>query len=96
MDASIEERHRQEVSDAYSAVTRLRLAAKVSAGIGAIGFVWTLVSMISGSTAVDEGVLLLAGTALGTIVPAASLYAASYRTSLGAARLEIAMEGGDD
>ena len=41
-------------------------------------------------------VLLLAGTALGTIVPAASLYAASYRTSLGAARLEIAMESGGD
>jgi hypothetical protein len=31
-------------------------------------------------------------TALATVVPAAGLYAASYRTSLGAARLERSIE----
>jgi hypothetical protein len=93
MNPEIEARHREEVADAYIAVDRLRLAAKVSAAIGALAFVWTLIAMIWGTTPVDEGVLFLAATALGTIVPAAGLMAASYRTSLGAARLERALEG---
>ena len=68
-------------------------AAAISAVIGALAFVWTLIAMTAGSTPADEGMLFLAGTALGTIVPAAGLYAASYRTSLGAARLERALDG---
>lgn len=92
MRAEIDERHRQEVADAYAAVDRLRLAAKVSAAIGAIAFVSTVIAMATGATDVAEGIVLLAGTALGTIVPAAGLMAASYRTSLGAARLERALE----
>jgi hypothetical protein len=36
--------------------------------------------------------LFLAATALGTIVPSAGLIAASYRTSLGAARLKRSLE----
>ena len=94
MSAEINERHRQEVADAYRAVDQLRVAAKASAAIGALAFVWTLIAMIWGTTKVDEGILFLAGTALGTIVPAAGLYAASYRTSLGAARLERSIQGG--
>jgi hypothetical protein len=35
---------------------------------------------------------LLVGTALATVVPAAGLYAASFRTSLGAARLERSLQ----
>jgi hypothetical protein len=93
MNPEIEARHREEVADAYVAVDRLRLAAKVSALIGAAAFVWTLIAMIWGTTPVEEGVLFLAATALGTIVPAAGLMAASYRTSLGAARLERSLEG---
>lgn len=93
MRAEIDERHRREVSEAFEAVDRLRLAAKASAAIGAAAFVWTLIAMIWGSTQVDEGILFLATAALGTIVPAAGLYAASYRTSLGAARLERSLEG---
>ena len=92
MTPEINARHRQEVADAYVAVDRLRLAAKISAVVGALAFVWTLIAMTAGSTPVDEGMLFLAGTALGTIVPAAGLYAASYRTSLGAARLERALD----
>jgi hypothetical protein len=91
MNTEIDERHRQEVADAYVAVGRLRLAAKISAVIGALAFVWTLIAMTAGTTPVEEGILFLAGTALGTIVPAAGLMAASYRTSLGAARLELAL-----
>jgi hypothetical protein len=41
---------------------------------------------------VSEGILFLVGTALATVVPAAGLYAASYRTSLGAARLELSLD----
>jgi hypothetical protein len=41
---------------------------------------------------VSEGIVLLVGTALATVVPAAGLYAASFRTSLGAARLERSLE----
>ena len=93
MSADINERHRQEVADAYRAVDQLRIAAKASAAIGALAFVWTLIAMIWGTTKVDEGILFLAATALGTIVPAAGLYAASYRTSLGAARLERSIQG---
>ena len=93
IDAAVNERHRDEVQDAYAAVDRLRLAAKASAVIGAISFVWTIIAMTAGSMGVDEGIVVLAGTALGTIVPAAGLFAASYRTSLGAARLERAIEG---
>ena len=90
--AEIDERHRKEVGDAYRAVDQLRIAAKASAAIGALAFVWTLIAMIWGTTKVDEGILFLAATALGTIVPAAGLIAASYRTSLGAARLERAID----
>jgi len=93
VSTEINERHRQEVLDAYRAVDQLRVAAKASAAIGALAFVWTLIAMIWGTTKVDEGMLFLAATALGTIVPAAGLYAASYRTSLGAARLERSLEG---
>ncbi|MDX2380402.1 MAG: hypothetical protein QNM02_11675 [Acidimicrobiia bacterium] len=93
MNAEVDARHREEVAQANVAVVRLRLAAKVSATIGALAFIWTLIAMIWGTTPVDEGMLFLAATALGTIVPAAGLMAASYRTSLGAARLERALEG---
>jgi hypothetical protein len=93
MSTDINERHRQEVADAYRAVDQLRVAAKASAAIGALAFVWTLIAMIWGTTKVDEGILFLAATALGTIVPAAGLLAASYRTSLGAARLERSIQG---
>lgn len=92
MDPAIDQRHRQEVKDAYIAVGRLRVAAKVSALIGAIAFVWTIIAMTAGTMGASEGILVLAGTALGTVVPAAGLYAASFRTSLGAARLERALE----
>ena len=93
MNEEIDARHREEVAEAYIAVERLRLAAKASAVIGALAFIWTLIAMIWGTTPVDEGMLFLAATALGTIVPAAGLMAASYRTSLGAARLERSLEG---
>lgn len=93
VSTDIDQRHRQEVAEAYEAVDRLRLAAKASAVIGALAFLWTLIAMIWGTTKVDEGMLFLAATALGTIVPAAGLYAASYRTSLGAARLERSLDG---
>jgi hypothetical protein len=69
------------------------IAAKASAVIGAISFVWTIIAIISGGMDADEGVVVLAGTALGTIVPAAGLYAASFRASLVAARLERALDG---
>ena len=92
MNPEIDARHREEVADAYVAVGRLRLAANASAVIGALAFIWTLIAMIWGTTPVDEGMLFLAATALGTIVPAAGLMAASYRTSLGAARLERSLE----
>jgi hypothetical protein len=91
---AINERHRQEVREAYGAVERLRLAAKISAGIGLIAFVWTIISIATDNMQATEGIVVLAGTALGTVVPAASLYAASFRTSLGAARLERALEDG--
>ena len=93
MSAEMDERHRKEVADAHVAVERVRLAAKVSGGLGLIGLVWTIVTMISGSVAPGEGIVLLVGTALATVVPAASLFAASYRTSLGAARLERSLDG---
>ena len=92
MTPSAEERYRREVAEAYEATSRVRLAAKVSAGIGLIGFVWTLVAVVTGSMGISEGVVFLVGTALATVVPAAGLYAASYRTSLGAARLEQTLD----
>ena len=92
LSTEINERHREEVADAYVAVDRLRVAAKASAAIGSLAFIWTLIAMIWGTTKVDEGILFLATAALGTIVPAAGLMAASYRTSLGAARLERSVE----
>lgn len=92
MNAAIDERHRKEVDDAYAAVTRLRQAAVVSAVIGAIAFVWTIIAMLFGTMGASEGIVVLATTALATVVPAASLYAASFRTSLGAARLERALD----
>jgi len=88
MKAAVDERHRKEVEDAYTAVDQLRLAAKVSAGIGAVAVVWVVLAMVFGDMDVAEGIVVLAGAALATIVPASSLYAASFRTSLGAARLE--------
>ncbi len=87
-----DDRYRKEVADAQVAVTRVRQAAKLSAAIGLIGFVWVIIAMIAGSTAVAEGIVFLVGTALATVVPAAGLYAASYRTSLGAARLERSLD----
>ncbi|MGI9643455.1 MAG: hypothetical protein ACR2N9_11830 [Acidimicrobiia bacterium] len=91
LSEAVNQRHRQEVHDAYAAVNRLRLAAKVSAAIGAIAFVWTVISIATDNMQLTEGIVVLAGTALSTVVPAASLYAASFRTSLGAARLERAL-----
>lgn len=85
---AINERHRREVDAAYAAVNRLRVAAWASAAIGAVAFVWTAVAMIAGEIEASEGVVFLAGTALGTVVPAAGLHAAGFRTSLSAARLE--------
>lgn len=93
MNESNDERYRQEVAEARVATDRVRLAAKVSAVLGLLGFIWTLVAMIVGSMTISEGIVLLVGTALATVVPAAGLYAASYRTSLGAARLERSLEG---
>ena len=76
------------MADAFQATKRVRLAAKVSAAIGLAGFIWVLIAVVTGSMGVSEGVVFLVGTALATVVPAAGLYAASYRTSLGAARME--------
>ncbi len=39
MNASMDERHRKELVDAQVAVERVRLAAKVSVGLGLVGFV---------------------------------------------------------
>jgi hypothetical protein len=88
----MDSRHREEVAQAGVAVDRVRLAAKVSFVLGLIGFVWVLGTVITGSVPVSEGMVLLVGTALATVVPAAGLYAASFRTSLGAARLERSLE----
>lgn len=83
-----EQRYRAEVAAAYKAAQRVRLAAKVAGGIGAVGFIWTVVATATGTMGLSEGLLFLVGTALATVVPAAGLDAASYRTSLGAARME--------
>ena len=93
MNAEMDERHRNEVAEAHVAVRRVRLAAKVSAALGLLGLIWTIISMFSGTVAAGEGIVLLVGTALATVVPAAALSAASYRTSLGAARLERSLDG---
>ena len=94
MNASMDERHRKEVAEAAVATKRVRQAAVVSAVLGLIGFLWVIGTVIEGSTPLSEGIVLLVGTALATVVPAAGLYAASYRTSLGAARLERSLEEG--
>lgn len=88
MSTSMDERHRKEVKDAYGAVARLRVAASISALIGLVAVVWIIVLIATGNSGIDEGIVLLAGAALATVVPAAGLYAASFRTSLAAARLE--------
>lgn len=90
--AEMDTRHHEEVQGAYVAVTRVRIAAKASALIGLVGFVWTLIAIATSTQPVDEGIIALVALALATVVPAASLYAASYRTSLGAARLERALD----
>jgi hypothetical protein len=92
MNGSKDDRYRQEVAEALVATERVRLAAKVSAVLGLVGFIWTVVAMSVGSMTVSEGIIFLVGTALTTVIPAASLYAASYRTSLGAARLELSLD----
>ena len=92
MNQAMNERHRKEVQDAGVAVRRVRQAAGLSFVLGLIGFGWVLIIMINGTEPVSEGVVLLVGTALATVVPAAGLYAASYRTSLGAARLERSLD----
>jgi hypothetical protein len=92
MKPEIDQRHREEVAQAYVATERVRLAAKVSVGIGIVGLIWELGAMIFGSQEASDGVVILVGLALATVVPAAGLYAASFRTSLGAARLERALE----
>jgi hypothetical protein len=92
MNQAMNERHRKEVQDAGIAVHRVRQAAGLSFALGLIGFAWVLIIMINGTEPVSEGVVLLVGTALATVVPAAGLYAASYRTSLGAARLERSLD----
>ncbi|MGI9586017.1 MAG: hypothetical protein ACR2N7_10550 [Acidimicrobiia bacterium] len=91
MTADMDARHRNEIAGAYVAVDRVRLAAKASAVIGLLGFIWTLGAMITSNQPVSEGMLALVALALATVVPAAGLYAASFRTSLGAARLERSM-----
>ncbi|MGI9667289.1 MAG: hypothetical protein ACR2N2_09330 [Acidimicrobiia bacterium] len=88
MSAEMDARHAEEVKGAYIAVDRVRLAAKASAAIGLIGFVWTLGLVFTSNQPVEEGIVALVALALATVVPAAGLYAASFRTSLGAARLE--------
>ena len=92
MNANKDDRYRRELAEAAIAVGRVRLAAKVSALLGLIGFIWTIIAMSAGSMTVSEGIIFLVGTALATVVPAAGLYAASYRTSLGAARLELTLD----
>jgi len=92
MSSNSEERYRREISEAYQATQRVRLAAKLAAGIGAIGFIWTIIAMATANMGVSEGLVFLVGTALATVVPAAGLYAASYRTSLGAARFEQSLD----
>ena len=89
----MDERHRDEVRSAYGAVKRLRGAASLSGIIGLIAVVWIIVLIATGESGIDEGIVLLAGAALATIVPAAGLYAASFRTSLAAARLERQLGG---
>jgi hypothetical protein len=93
MTPEIDERHRHEVAQAYVATGHVRNAAKLSVAIGLIGLIWEIGSMIEGSQKVSEGIVILVGLALATVVPAAGLYAASFRTSLGATRLERALEG---
>ena len=90
MSSEMDRRHRAEVAQASVAVDRVRLAARVSFVLGLIGFVWVLGVVITGTTPVSEGIVLLVATALATVVPAAGLYATSFRTSLRAARLERA------
>jgi hypothetical protein len=92
MSNTAQERYRNEIAEAYKATERVRLAAKVSAAIGFLGVAWTLGALATGAMGISEGLLFLVGTALATVVPAAGLYAASYRTSLGAARMEQSLD----
>jgi len=92
MSVDMDARHRQEIAGAYAAVGRVRTAAKASALIGLVGFIWTLIAVFTANQGVSEGIVALVALALATVVPAAGLYAASYRTSLGAARLERSMQ----
>lgn len=92
MSGTAQDRYRKEIAAAYRATQQVRLAAKVSAAIGLLGVAWTLGALATGTMGISEGLLFLVGTALATVVPAAGLYAASYRTSLGAARMEQALD----
>jgi hypothetical protein len=85
MDPGLQEQHSADVIGAYKAAVRLRLYARISgmAGIAAV-FV--------GGVGIEEGVTWIVLSLLLTVVPAASLYAASSRTSLGAARLELTLD----
>jgi hypothetical protein len=88
MDPGLQEQHSADVIGAYKAAVRLRLYARIS-GMASIAAVF---GVFVGGVGIEEGVTWIVLSLLLTVVPAASLYAASSRTSLGAARLELTLD----
>jgi hypothetical protein len=87
-----EELHRQQVTDAYRSSDRLWLHAVWTAAFGVVAVIAVLGAMLIGWLSISDAVTWFGLAALATLVPAANFYSdAARRTSLGAARLERAL-----
>jgi hypothetical protein len=82
------EQHRQEVVDTYIAADRARLYALLTAAYGLVAVLAALGAIIIGWIDVWDGVVVVAGALLSSVVPAAKFYADAVRTTLAAAALE--------
>ena len=88
MTTDIDQRHRNVVAQAYRSAQLARQGAVAGLLIGVAAIFWTIGAISIDEIDVAEGILAIAGVVLGTVVTSVGLYAASYRTSVGASALE--------
>ena len=85
---ALNERHRDEVVEAYKSADRLRLYSLLAGLLGIVLVVSVIGAMIIGWLDYSDGLSWLGLTILLALVPAAKFYSDATRTTVNAAGLE--------
>lgn len=93
---NLEQRHREEVTQAYRASARLRLYSAWAAAFGVVLIVAVGGAMLIGWMPASDGFTWLSFAVLTALVSAAKFYADAARTTVSAAGLERNLTPGED